>query len=70
MKVRLKQANPRFCQQLVSIRCYAWSTSRVPPFPVRMGTQADVQITTIYGRPIDFVMPALRQALGLVVENR
>jgi hypothetical protein len=70
VKVRLKQANPRFCQQLVSIRCYAWSTSRVPPFPVRMGTQADVQITTIYGRPIDFVMPALRQALGLVVENR
>jgi len=70
VKVRLKQVDQRFCQQLVSRNCYAWSTSRVPPFPVRMGTQADVQITTIYRRPIEFVMPALRQALGLVVENR
>lgn len=70
VKVRLQVADPRSCLQLVSRGCYTWSTKRVPPFPVRMGSQADVQITTIYRRPIEFVMPALRQALGLVVENR
>jgi hypothetical protein len=70
VKVKLQVSDPTFCRQLLSRRCYAWSTNRVPPFPVRMGTQADVQITTIYRRPIEFVMPALRQALGLVVENR
>jgi hypothetical protein len=68
--VKLQVAEPDSCNQLLSRRCYAWSTNRVPPFPVRMGGQADVQITTIYRRPIEFVMPALRQALGLVVENR
>jgi multidrug resistance efflux pump len=70
VKVKLEVSEPAFCRQLLSRRCYSWSTNRVPPFPVRMGTQADVQITTIYRRPIEFVMPALRQALGLVVENR
>jgi multidrug resistance efflux pump len=70
VKVRLQISEPAFCLQLLSRRCYSWSTNRVPPFPVRLGTQADVQITTIYRRPIEFVMPALRQALGLVVENR
>lgn len=68
--VKLQVAEPDSCLQLLSRRCYAWSTNRIPPFPVRMGTQADVQITTIYRRPIEFVMPALRQALGLVVETR
>lgn len=70
VRVRLNIAEPSYCNQLLSRRCYAWSTKRIPPFPVRMGTQADVQITTIYRRPIEFVMPAVRQALGLVVENR
>lgn len=70
VRVRLKIAEPSYCHQLLSRRCYAWSTKRIPPFPVRMGTQADVQITTVYRRPIEFVMPAVRQALGLVVENR
>ena len=70
VKVKLQVSEPVFCRQLLSRRCYAWSTNRVPPFPVRIGTQADVQITTIYRRPIEFVMPALRQALGLVVETR
>ncbi len=68
--VKLKLANPGRCRQLLSRLCYAWSSRRVPPFPVRMGSQADVQLTTIYRRPIEFVMPALREALGLVVENR
>lgn len=68
--VKLQVAEPDSCLQLLSRRCYAWSANRIPPFPVRMGTQADVQITTIYRRPIEFVMPALRQALGLVVETR
>jgi multidrug resistance efflux pump len=70
VKIKLQISEPLFCRQLLSRRCYSWSTNRVPPFPVRLGTQADVQITTIYRRPIEFVMPALRQALGLVVENR
>ena len=70
VKVKLQLADPKKCRQLLSRQCYAWSTRRIPPFPVRMGSQADVQITTIYRRPIEFVMPAVRQALGLVVENR
>jgi hypothetical protein len=68
--VKLKLANPGRCRQLLSRLCYAWSGRRIPPFPVRIGSQADVQLTTIYRRPIEFVMPALREALGLVVENR
>ncbi len=70
VRVRLQQAEPAYCQQMLSLRCYRWSTKRRPPFPVRLGTLADVQINVQYKRPIEFVMPALRQALGLVVENR
>jgi len=70
IKVKLQIADQAYCRQMLSRRCYKWSTRRSPPFPVRLGTQADVQITTIHRRPIEFVMPALRQALGLVVENR
>lgn len=70
VKVKLQQSEPEHCQQMLSNHCYRWSTSRRPPFPVRVGTLADVQINVQYRRPIEFVMPALRQALGLVVENR
>ena len=70
VRVKLQQAEPVYCQQMLSLRCYRWSTNRRPPFPVRLGTLADAQITVQYRRPIEFVMPALRQALGLVVENR
>jgi hypothetical protein len=70
VKVKLQIADQKYCNQILSRRCYRWSTRRIPPFPVRIGTEADVQITTTYRRPIDFVMPFLRQALGLVVENR
>jgi len=70
VRVKLEQAEPAFCQQMLSLRCYRWSTKRRPPFPVRLGTLADVQINVRYKRPIEFVMPALRQAVGLVVENR
>jgi hypothetical protein len=69
VRVKLQQAEPAYCQQMLSLRCYKWSSNRRPPFPVRLGTLADVQITVQYRRPIEFVMPALRQALGLVVEN-
>jgi hypothetical protein len=69
VSVKLEQAEPAYCQQMLSLRCYRWSTNRRPPFPVRLGTLADVLITVQYRRPIEFVMPALRQALGLVVEN-
>ena len=70
VRVKLQQAEPAYCQQMLSLRCYRWSSKRRPPFPVRLGTLADVQINVQYKRPIEFVMPALRQALGLVVENR
>jgi len=70
VRVKLQQAEPAYCKQMLSLRCYQWSSNRRPPFPVRLGTLADVQITVQYRRPIEFVMPALRQALGLVVENR
>jgi len=70
VRVKLEQAEPAYCQQMLSLRCYRWSTKRRPPFPVRLGTLADVQINIQYKRPIEFVMPALRQAAGLVVENR
>lgn len=70
VRVKLHQEEPAYCQQMLSLRCYRWSTRRRPPLPVRLGTLADAQINVQYRRPIEFVMPALRQALGLVVENR
>jgi hypothetical protein len=69
VRVRLEQAEPKYCLQALSRRCYRWTSGRLPPHPVRLATLADVQITTTYRRPIEFVMPALRQALGLVVDN-
>jgi len=68
--VKLDQAEPGSCQQVLSRRCYRWSSGRLPPHPVRLASLADVQITTTYRRPIEFVMPALRKALGLVVDNK
>jgi hypothetical protein len=68
--VKLDQAEPGLCQQVMSRRCYRWSSGRLPPHPVRLASLADVQITTTYRRPIEFVMPALRKALGLVVDNK
>jgi len=68
--VKLDQAEPAFCKQTLSRRCYRWSSGRLPPHPVRLATLADVQITTTYRRPVEFVMPALRKALGLVVDNK
>lgn len=70
VRVKLEQENPAYCRQMLSRRCYRWSSRRRPPFPVRLGTLADVQINVQDRRPVEFVMPALRQALGLVVENR
>jgi hypothetical protein len=69
-QVKLEQAEPAYCQQMLSARCYRWSSRRHPPLPVRLGTLADVQINVQYQRPVEFVMPALRKALGIVVENR
>ena len=68
--VRLQLAEPRFCQQTQSRRCYRWSSGRLPPHPVRLATLADALITTGAQRPIAVVMPALRRALGLVVNNQ
>lgn len=69
IRVRLEQAEPNYCRQALSRRCYHWSSGRLPPHPVRLATLADVQITTNYQRPIEFVMPALKRAMGLVVDN-
>jgi len=68
--IKLEKDEPKYCKQALSYRCYRWSSGRLPPHPVRLGTLADVQITTVYRRPVDFVMPALRKALGMVVDNQ
>ena len=68
--VELEQAEPAYCQQALSRRCYRWSSGRLPPHPVRLVTLADVQITTYHRRPIEFVMPAVKRGLGLVVDNK
>lgn len=68
--VELEQSEQAFCQQALSRRCYRWSSGRLPPHPVRLVTLADVQITTYYRRPIEFVMPAVKRGLGLVVDNK
>ena len=69
-RVRLVQDDPKYCLQAVSYRCYRWSSNRLPPHPVRLASIADIQITTEYKRPIEYVMPALRRWFGFVVENR
>lgn len=68
--VELERAEPDFCKQIMSSRCYRWSSGQRPPHPVRLNSLADVQVTTVYRRPIEFVMPALKRILGLVVDNK
>ncbi len=63
--VQLEIGDGRYCEQIMSKRCYRWSSGRVPPHPVRIGTLVDVQVTTGTQRPVDFVMPALKSALGI-----
>lgn len=70
VRISLEQEDQRYCRQPLSKRCYRWSSGQLPPHPVRIGNQADVQITTIYRRPIDFVIPALKKVLGLEVDNQ
>jgi len=68
--VKLQQAKNGYCNQALSRRCYSWSSRRLPPHPVRLASLADVQITTNFRRPVEFVMPVLRRALGLVVDSK
>lgn len=63
--VRLEIDEAQYCEQIMSKRCYRWSSGRLPPHPVRIGTLVDVQVTTGSQRPVDFVMPALKSVLGL-----
>lgn len=70
IKVSLQIQNEAYCGQIQSYRCYRWNTKKLPPQPVKLGSFADAQITTLYKRPIEFVLPALRKALGLVTENK
>lgn len=44
---------------------YRWSSRSDLPFPPIPGERLDVEITTREVRPIDLVVPALKQALGL-----
>ena len=68
-KVNLDRSSNANCAYQISRLCYKWSTNRLPPFPVRIGSQADVQITTINRHPIEFVMPAIRRAFGFVTDS-
>ena len=70
VRVELEQAGPDQCLRASSYDCYRWSSGRLPPHPVRLATLADVQITTTYRRPFEFVMPAIKGALGLVVDSK
>lgn len=70
LSIELEQAEPQYCKQALSRRCYRWSSGRLPPHPVRLATLADVQITADYRRPIEFILPAINRALGLVVDNK
>ena len=70
VRVELEQTGPEQCHRASSFDCYRWSSGRQPPHPVRLATLADVQITTTYRRPIEFVMPAIRGALGMVVDSQ
>ena len=69
VRVQLEKVAPAECNQARSYGCYRWSSGRHPPQPVHITSLADVQITTVHLRPIEFVMPALKRAFGLVVEN-
>ena len=44
---------------------YRWTSDADLPFPPTPGDRLDVEITTRNVRPIELVLPALRQALGL-----
>ena len=68
-QVRLEQNSKQKCKGASSFNCYIWSSSQTPPHPVRIGSIADVQVTTISRAPIEFVMPFFRKLAGLVVEN-
>ena len=70
VRIELEQTGSEQCQRSSSYDCYSWSSGRRPPHPVRLATLADVQITTNYRRPLEFVMPAIKNALGLVVDNK
>jgi len=70
VRVELEQTGSDQCQRASSYDCYRWSSGRLPPHPVRLATLADVQITTTYRRPFEFVMPAIKGALGLVVDSK
>jgi hypothetical protein len=70
VRVELEQTDSEQCQRSSSYNCYRWSSGRRPPHPVRLATLADVQITTNYRRPLEFVMPAIKNALGLVVDSK
>lgn len=43
---------------------YLWTSRGGPPFPVKVGDQFDLQITTRSVRPIDLVLPFLRRLVG------
>jgi len=68
--IELQQAEPNSCKNIFSQRCYRWSSGRIPPYPVRLGALADVQIISYSRHPVEFVMPFIRRTMGLVVDNK
>lgn len=70
VQIKLEQNLKRDCIGTESYNCYIWSSNQKPPYPVRMGTVADVQITTLSRAPISFVMPFFRRLAGFSVDNR
>jgi hypothetical protein len=48
---------------------YRWSSRSALPFPPTPGERLDVEITTRLVRPIELVLPSLRQLFGLTPPN-
>jgi hypothetical protein len=70
VRIQLEQTNKANCQGPSRYNCYPWSSHRLPPHPVRLATLADVHITTRDRSPFEFVMPAIRDWLGMVVDTK
>ena len=48
---------------------YRWSSHSALPFPPTPGERLDVEITTRQVRPIELVLPSLKQLFGLTPPN-
>ncbi|WP_162902391.1 NHLP bacteriocin system secretion protein [Facilibium subflavum] len=44
---------------------YAWTSHQGPPYAIPVGTICDIKIIVEYRRPISFVLPFIRKAIGV-----